>query len=130
LKVDVLFVGMRVRDFAVANEWYRRFFARPADIVAHDEEVMWQLIGEGWLYIVREDDPGGGLAALAVADLDATVAELAGRGIVAGPIEPQGDAGRKAIVADPDGNKLALIGVGGRLEVGSSGRNRPSPREV
>ncbi|MFL5797642.1 MAG: VOC family protein [Actinomycetota bacterium] len=48
-----------------------------------------------------------------VADLDATVAELAGRGIVAGPIEPQGDASRKSIVVDPDGNTLALIEVTG-----------------
>jgi predicted enzyme related to lactoylglutathione lyase len=111
MEVDVLFVGMRVRDFAVANEWYQRFFARAADIVAQDEEVMWQLTGGGWLYIVREGDPGGGLAALAVADLEATVAELAARGIVAGPIEPQGDAGRKAIVVDPDGNTLAVIEV-------------------
>ena len=48
---------------------------------------------------------------LAVADLDATLAELAGRGIAAGPIEPQGDAARKAIVVDPDGNALPLIEV-------------------
>jgi glyoxylase I family protein len=113
MKVDVLFVGMRVRDFAVANAWYQRFFARPADIVAHDEEVMWQLTGGGWLYIVREGDPGGGLAAMAVADLEATVAELAARDIIAGPIEQQNDAARKAIVVDPDGNTLALIEVTG-----------------
>ncbi len=113
MKVDVLFVGMRVRDFAVANDWYQRFFARPADIVADDEEVMWQLTGGGWLYIVREGDSGSGLAALAVADLESTVAELAAHGIVAGPIEPQGDAARKAIVVDPDGNMLALIEVTG-----------------
>jgi hypothetical protein len=112
VKIDVLFVGMRVRDFAASNA-YRRLFARPADVVAHDEEVMWQLTGGAWLYIVREDDPGGGLAALAVADLEATVAALAGRGIVTGPIEPQGDAARKAIVVDPDGNTLALIEVTG-----------------
>jgi hypothetical protein len=111
MKVDVLFVGMRVGDFAVANEWYRRFFDRPADIVAHEEEVMWQLSDGGWLYIVREDGPGGGLAALAVTDLEATVGELARRSIAAGPIEPQGDDARKAIVVDPDGNTLALIEV-------------------
>ncbi len=111
MKVDVLFVGMRVHDFAVANAWYEQFFARPADIVAHDEEVLWQLTDGGWLYIVREDEAGGGLAALAVTDLDTTVMELAERSIVAGPIEPEGDAGRKAIVVDPDGNTLALIEV-------------------
>jgi len=104
---------MRVHDFAVAKAWYERLFARPADVVAHDEEVMWQLTDGGWLYIVREGDPGGGLAALAVDDLEATVAELASRGIVVGPIEPESDGGRKAIVLDPDGNTLALLDVTG-----------------
>jgi glyoxylase I family protein len=113
MKVDVLFVGMRVRDFAMANAWYQRFFARPADIVADDEEVMWQLTDGGWLYIVREGDPGGGLAALAVPDLEAAVAELAARDVVAGPIESEDDAGRKSIVIDPDGNSLALVEVTG-----------------
>ena len=113
MNVDVLFVGMRVGDFAVAKEWYQTFFARPADIVAHPEEVMWHLTDGGWLYIVRESNPGGGLAALAVADLEATVTGLAARGIIADPIEPEGDAARKAIVVDPDGNTLALIEVTG-----------------
>ena len=111
--MNVLFVGMRVRDFAVANAWYERFFARPADIVAHEEEVLWQLSDGGWFYIVREDGAGGGLAALVVADLDATVAELAERGIAAGSKTPEGDAGWKAVVVDPDGNTLALIEVTG-----------------
>ena len=81
--------------------------------MAHEEEVLWQLTDGGWLYIVRDDEASGGLAALAVADLDAAVTDLAARGIVAGPIQPEGDAGRKATVADPDGNTLALIEVAG-----------------
>ena len=113
MRVNELFVGMRVRAFASANAWYERFFDRPADIVAHDEEVMWQLTDGGWFYIVREGEPGGELAALAVTDLKATVAELAARGIVAGPIEPEGDGAWKALVADPDGNTLALLEVPG-----------------
>ena len=33
---------------------YARFFARPPDVVAHDEEVMCQATQRGWLYIVRD----------------------------------------------------------------------------
>ncbi len=40
---DVLFTGRVVSDFEVANAWYECFFARPADVVAHESEVMWQV---------------------------------------------------------------------------------------
>jgi predicted enzyme related to lactoylglutathione lyase len=53
---------------------------------------------------------GHGLAALSVADLDATLAELAGRGITPETLEEAG-GGRKATVRDPDGNTVAVIEV-------------------
>ncbi len=112
LRADVLFAAMPVGDFATARSWYERFFGRPADVVAHDTEVMWQVADGGWLYIVGDAARAGhGVAALAVSDLDAILAGLAGRGVVAGPPEWQGDAGRKAVVTDPDGNSLSLLEV-------------------
>jgi predicted enzyme related to lactoylglutathione lyase len=51
------------------------------------------------------------LVALLVADLDAAVAELAGRGITGGPAVPQGDGARKVSFTDPDGNEISLIHV-------------------
>jgi hypothetical protein len=53
---DVLFAGVAVSDFKAAQGWYEHFFARPPDVVAHDEEVMWQVTERGWLYIVRNAD--------------------------------------------------------------------------
>jgi hypothetical protein len=46
-----------------------------------------------------------------VRDLDAFVAEAADRGASGDPIEPVGDAGRKASYADPDGNLISFIEV-------------------
>ena len=46
-----------------------------------------------------------------VADLDAAVADLAGRGIAGGPVHPEGDGARKASFTDPDGNEVSLIAV-------------------
>lgn len=47
MDVDVLFAGIRVSDFEAAQTWYERFFARPADVVAHENEVMWQVTDRG-----------------------------------------------------------------------------------
>ena len=44
-------------------------------------------------------------------DLDAFVADAAARGASGSPIEPVGDAGRKASYTDPDGNLISFIEV-------------------
>lgn len=112
MDVDVFFVGLAVRDFDTAREWYERFFDRPADVVAHDTEVMWQVTDRGWLYILRDDlRAGNGIVSLAVHDIEAAAAALAARDVDIGPIVPEGDAGHKAIAVDPDGNSIALLEV-------------------
>ena len=115
MDADVLFAGIAVADFGEARAWYERFLGRGPDIVAHDEEVMWQITGAGWLYIRRDPErAGNGIVAVAVSDIEATVSALERRGVSAGAIEPDGDAGRKAVVLDPDGNRLELVQVAGR----------------
>src|SRR3712207_7605323 len=52
--VSELFAGIAVADFPRALEWYRRLFGRDADVVAHDREVLWQVSGTGWLYVVED----------------------------------------------------------------------------
>jgi predicted enzyme related to lactoylglutathione lyase len=114
MDVDVLFAGIAVSDFKGAQAWYQRFFARPADVVANEEEVMWQVTDRGWLYIVRDaDHAGNSIVAMAVPDIQEAASSLAARGVTTGPIEPEGDAGQKAIVRDPDGNSIAIIEVAG-----------------
>lgn len=114
LAADVLFVGVAVRDLAVAEDWYGRLLGRPPDIVVNDAEVMWRMADAAWLYlVVRPERAGHALVTVAVADLVATVAEVAATGVAVGPTEAVGDAGLKAVATDPDGNEVSLIEVHG-----------------
>jgi predicted enzyme related to lactoylglutathione lyase len=111
--VTNLFAGCAVADLAVARPFYEALFGRPADMVPHAGEVCWQVREGSWVYVV-EDPPraGGGLVTVLVADLDALVSEWAARGVVPDVVEAVGDAGRKARIADPDGNELGFAQVG------------------
>ena len=110
--VDALFSGVPVRDFTAARAWYTTFFDREPDVVAHENEVMWRCAEPAWLYVVRDAARAGhAIVALMVADLDAAVADLAGRGITGGPAHPEGDGARKASFTDTDGNEVSLIAM-------------------
>ncbi len=109
---EVLFAGIPVADFDAAVPWYERVFGRAADIIVNEDEVMWQLATAGWLYVVRDErNAGHALVALAVPDLNATLAAMESRGIRSAVIEEAGESGRKARVLDPEGNTLAFIEV-------------------
>ncbi|HEY1830259.1 MAG TPA: hypothetical protein VGG38_08450 [Acidimicrobiales bacterium] len=85
---------------------------RPADVLVHDNEVMWHLADQGWLYVVTDPERAGhSLVSLAVSDLDATLLDLAGRGLEAESLEEIPGAGRKANLLDPDGNGVSLLEV-------------------
>jgi catechol 2,3-dioxygenase-like lactoylglutathione lyase family enzyme len=110
--VDELFAGIAVADFPRAREWYRRLFGRDADVVAHDREVLWQVSGTGWLYVVEDAGRAGrGLVAIVVPDLDRALRDLASRGIGSDPVTHEGEDARKAVVPDPEGNAIAFIEV-------------------
>jgi len=110
MQIDALFAGIAVSDFDTARRWYERFFDRPADVVAHETEQMWQTSANGWLYIVGDPDHAGhGIVAIAVPDIEAALAALRERDIRSGPIERQAENARKAVVVDPDGNTIGII---------------------
>ena len=118
MAVDVLFAGIPVADFAAAVTWSGRLWGRPPDVLVHDTEVMWSLADAAWISLF-EDAPRAGhtLVTVAVPDLERTLARIGDRGITGPPIEAVGDAGRKASIADPEGNVVAFIEV-----------TQPSPR--
>ncbi|MGW4356213.1 VOC family protein [Nocardia sp. NPDC004582] len=114
--MNSLFFGLAVTDFAAADRWYTRLFGRPADVlVTPGIEAMWQLGDTVFVYIVVDPERAGkALVNIAVPDLDASVAEIRSRGIDSGPfilVGPNGTAGRKAPVADPDGNSIFVIEI-------------------
>jgi len=110
--MEALFASVPVADLRIARTWYQSLFGREADIVPNASEVMWRVTEDGWLYIIEDPDRAGQtVVTIAVDDLDRLVSELASRGISSGPIEPVGDAGRKAQTPDLDGNMISWIQV-------------------
>jgi len=110
--MEVLFASAPVGDLQAGTSWYERLFGRPADSVPNANEVMWQVAGNGWLYVIRDDQRAGStVVTISVDDLDRFVAELSARGIDAGPIVAVGTAGRRAELTDPCGNVISLIEV-------------------
>ena len=105
------FVGIAVTDLPRATAWYKRLFGAPPTLIAGDTEAVWDLAEHRSLYIERRPEHAGhALFSLFVADFDAWVTEIAGRGLDPVRRETYGDGVRKAVYRDPDGNE---IGIGG-----------------
>ncbi len=104
-----LFAGVPVADFAAGRAWWERFSGRPPDLIPNDNEAGWQLADRGWIYVIGDADRAGkALLTLVVDDLDALLAELAGRGIEHGEIKTIPGAVRSCWVTDPEGNTIQL----------------------
>ncbi len=106
-----LFAGIAVADLAAEIDWFSRLFGRPPDILPNADEAMWRATGSGSVYLVRRPDRAGhGHLTLAVDDVDRWVADLAARAIELVRIETV-PAGRKLLLADPEGNEIGLAEV-------------------
>jgi predicted enzyme related to lactoylglutathione lyase len=112
MDVDVAFTGVPVSALLPARGFFERLFGRPADVVVSESEVMWRVTTNAWLYIVVDEARAGhALTTIAVDDLDAALSELGNRGLTPAEVEMVGEAGRKATLCDPDGNRVAIIEV-------------------
>lgn len=112
MTVRYVFAGLAVRDLAAAAAWYERLLGRPPTFVPNETEAVWPLGATASLYVVVDAErAGGGILTLAVADLDAEIAQIAARGIAMGAVEEIPGAGRKSVGRDPDGNGIALVQV-------------------
>jgi catechol 2,3-dioxygenase-like lactoylglutathione lyase family enzyme len=107
MKVNHVFTGIPVRDFAAARPWYERLFGREPDLVPHDTEAAWRLAGDlCWVYVVEDPErAGAALLTVLMDDIDAVRAGLAARGIA---VEPEDEVGgmRRVAVRDADGNTI------------------------
>ena len=104
-----VFAGIRVRSFEAARPWYERLLGEPS-FFPHDTEAVWTLAENGSVYIVEDADPGRAAVTVFVDDLDATMREIAARGLEPAEVETYGNGVRKAIYRDAEGNE---IGFGG-----------------
>jgi predicted enzyme related to lactoylglutathione lyase len=111
MDVTYAFAGLVVTDRDRAAAWYERLLGRPPTFLPNEAEAVWQVAVTASVYFLADPSRAGhGIMSLVVDDLDATLAEIAGRGIVADRIEVM-EAGRKAVIPDPDGNIVSIIEI-------------------
>ena len=105
-----LFAGVRVRDYQASRPWYERLFGEPS-FLPHDTEAVWTVANDRSVYIVEHPEAGHSVLLLFLDDLDAWVAEVAGRGLEPTERETYENGVRKAIYRDPDGNSVEFGGA-------------------
>ncbi|MDZ7733333.1 MAG: VOC family protein [Acidimicrobiia bacterium] len=110
-------VSLNVHDTEEAGRFYLDVLGfRPLDRPAFGFPGMWLETPDGrQVHLIEVEDheaPDGQHFALLVDDIDATVAELRGRGAEVGDPYPVG-AGRQAFFHDPAGNLIELNCPGG-----------------
>ncbi|HKW44443.1 MAG TPA: VOC family protein [Candidatus Eremiobacteraceae bacterium] len=108
--VQHVFAGIPTADYKTALPWYERLFGRPPDVIVKDDEAMWQVASSAWVYVVADTKrAGNALLAILVEDLDASLAQLAERGIKSGAIETEPGMYRQVVVTDPDGSMVKIF---------------------
>ena len=128
MTMEVLFASVPVADLQTALEWYGRVFARPADIVPNEHEVMWRVAGSGWLYVI-EDRARAGHTVVAI--LGRRPSPLRRRARQPGPHDrADRDRWRRSVQGDPRrrGRERPQLHRGRpQLIVGRSGRGSAEP---
>lgn len=77
--------------------------------MASENEAMWQVAETGWIYVVGDiNRAGSALLTLLVDDLEDHVAELRERGLATSAIETVPGLYRKAVMTDPEGNRISF----------------------
>ena len=111
MRID-LFAGIPVRDYLKALAWYERLLGSEPSFVPHATEAVWDLAEHRSLFIVeRPEHAGHAMHTILVDDLDATIAEIAVRGIDPAERETYSNGVRKATYRDPDGNEIGFAGM-------------------
>ncbi|HEY9304143.1 MAG TPA: VOC family protein [Mycobacterium sp.] len=100
-----------VSDVERSRRWYETLFGRAADNNPMPNLVEWQIVPGGWVQVFIDDEHAGSTVVnFAVDDLDADIAALKGRGLEPGEVVEANKGVRLSALADPDGNKVWLIG--------------------
>jgi hypothetical protein len=106
-----LFAGIPVADYAAALVWYEKLLGAPPAFAPHDEESVWELAQNRFVYVVRSTEHAGhAQLTIFLDDLDTVVAGINQRGLEPAKRETYSNGVRKITYRDPDGNE---IGFGG-----------------
>jgi len=107
-----LFAGFPVTDYDRSLRWYRQLLGSEPSFHPNDREAVWEVGQHCYVYFeVLPERAGGSLSMLMAEDIDATVAEIAERGLEPLRTEHYDDGMRKVVFQDPDGNELSFGGT-------------------
>ena len=99
-----------VADLGTAEPWYTALFEREPDARPMDGLLEWHVTKGGGVQLWMEPGrAGSSTVVLAADDLDTTATRLAAAGIANDGPEPGGGA-RLLRLADPDGNRVVVLG--------------------
>lgn len=109
--VEHVLAVVAVRDMAASRAWYTRLFGREPDNTPMANLVEWQVIDGGWVQVTEDATRAGhGMLNLAVSDIEEGVRELGERGLETGEIIEANKGVRLCPIADPDDNRIQLVG--------------------
>lgn len=107
-----VFAGLIVVDRDKSAAWYECLFGKPPNFLPNDVEAVWQVVDTGSVYLLADAERAGhGVLTLVVDNLEASLAEIAERGIEPGTVEEIPGAGRKSSMTDPDGNTVSIVQI-------------------
>jgi hypothetical protein len=96
MSIDQLVAVVPVSDMNTAMPWYELLVGRPPDNHPMETLVEWRITDTGWIQVFH--------------DPERQVAEVTGRGLSLGDIQPANKGVRLCTVIDPDGNRITFIG--------------------
>ena len=106
-----LFAGIPVTEFKTARAWYEQLLGQ-ISFLAHETEAVWELAENRSIFILEDSERAGTAAhTIFVDDLEATVEEIAGRGLEPSRRETYTNGVRKVTYRDPDGNEVGFGGA-------------------
>ncbi|MDP1846832.1 MAG: VOC family protein [Solirubrobacteraceae bacterium] len=106
-----LFAGLPVTNFAAALDWYEQLLGEPS-FFPHETEAVWTLGEDRSVYVVQDPSRAGhGLVTIFVEGLDASLEQIAARGLAPDERETYANGVRKMIFRDPDGNEVGFGGA-------------------
>ena len=101
MPINHVLAGIPTANYETGLAWYQQLFGRPPDVIVKEDEALWQLAERGLVYLVQDSErAGNALLTLMVDDVEQYAP--------ADQIETVPGRFRRAVITDPDGNRIAL----------------------
>ena len=108
MSIDNAIASLAVRNLTAATAWYEALLGRAPDSMPMPEVAEWKFPRGGWLQIYElPERAGNGSVTLAVTQLDEVIGHVKTLGVDTSE-RTSGAKVRTLMIADPDGNHIAL----------------------